>query len=147
MIQTIISTVITFVVSSILGYCISVIKNYKNKLNEKSKEGEILKEALMTMLQSNLTNTYFVYESMQEIPDYILKNWLNSLKMYEQLGGNDYCHTLQRKIEDWKIIKTDILKQGEIMNNTNNGFDTLHLSNQIEGVRDGVYGVQILLKM
>lgn len=28
--------------------------------------------------------------------------------------------------------------QKEIMNNTNNGFDTLHLSNQIEGVRDGV---------
>ena len=31
--------------------------------------------------------------------------------------------------------------QKEIMNNTNNGFDTLHLSNQIEGVIDGVYGL------
>lgn len=31
--------------------------------------------------------------------------------------------------------------QKEIMNNTNNGFDTLHLSNQIEGVRDGIYGI------
>ena len=31
--------------------------------------------------------------------------------------------------------------QKEIMTNTNNGFDTLHLSNQIEGVRDGVYGI------
>lgn len=31
--------------------------------------------------------------------------------------------------------------QKEIMNNTNNGFDTLHLSNQIEGIRDGVYGI------
>ena len=28
--------------------------------------------------------------------------------------------------------------QQDIMNNTNNGFDTLHLSNQIEGVRDGI---------
>jgi hypothetical protein len=27
------------------------------------------------------------------------------------------------------------------MANTNNGFDTLHLSNQIEGVRDGIYGL------
>ena len=27
------------------------------------------------------------------------------------------------------------------MTNTNNGFDTLHLSNQIEGVRDGIYGI------
>ena len=31
--------------------------------------------------------------------------------------------------------------QKEIMSNTNNGFDTLHLSNQIEGVRDGIYGI------
>ncbi len=31
--------------------------------------------------------------------------------------------------------------QKEIMSNTNTGFDTLHLSNQIEGVRDGVYGI------
>ena len=31
--------------------------------------------------------------------------------------------------------------QKDIMNNTNNGFDTLHLSNQIEGVRDGVAGL------
>ena len=28
--------------------------------------------------------------------------------------------------------------QKEIMNNTNNGFDTLHLSNQVEGVRDSL---------
>ena len=31
--------------------------------------------------------------------------------------------------------------QQEIMQNTNQGFDTLHLSNQVEGVRDGVYGL------
>ena len=31
--------------------------------------------------------------------------------------------------------------QKEIMANTNQGFDTLHLSNQIEGTRDGIYGL------
>ncbi len=31
--------------------------------------------------------------------------------------------------------------QKDIMTNTNNGFDTLHLSNQIEGTRDGIYGI------
>lgn len=31
--------------------------------------------------------------------------------------------------------------QQGINNNTNNGFDTLHLSNQIEGVRDGIYSL------
>jgi len=31
--------------------------------------------------------------------------------------------------------------QKDIMTNVNNGFDTLHLSNQIEGIRDGIYGL------
>lgn len=31
--------------------------------------------------------------------------------------------------------------QKEIMQNTNTGFDTLHLSNQIEGTRDAVHGI------
>ena len=31
--------------------------------------------------------------------------------------------------------------QQDIMQNTNNGFDTLHLSNQVEGVRDGINAI------
>lgn len=107
--QLFFNTCITFLVSSVLGYCLNSIRNYKNKLKQKSEEGELLKNALMTILQNNLTNTYFAYENLGEIPDYVLKNWLNSLKMYEELGGNDYCHTLKIKIEGWKIVKTDIL--------------------------------------
>ena len=32
--------------------------------------------------------------------------------------------------------------QKEIMNNTNDGFNSLHLSNQVEGVRDGIHDIQ-----
>lgn len=110
MTQLFLNTTITFVLSSVLGYCLNSMKNYKNKLERKEEEGEILKEALMTILQNNLTNTYYKYATLEEIPDYVYKNWLNSMKMYENLGGNDYCHTLKRKIENWKIVKTDILK-------------------------------------
>lgn len=110
MTQLFLNTTITFVLSSVLGYCLNSMKNYKNKLERKEEEGEILREALMTILQNNLTNTYYKYATLEEIPDYVYKNWLNSMKMYESLGGNDYCHTLKRKIEDWKIVTTDILK-------------------------------------
>lgn len=110
MTQLFLNTTITFMLSSVLGYCLNSMKNYKNKLERKEEEGEILREALMTILQNNLTNTYYKYASIEEIPDYVYKNWLNSMKMYENLGGNDYCHTLKRKIENWKIVKTDILK-------------------------------------
>lgn len=111
MTQTIISTAITFIVSSILGYCISAIRGYNKKLKENKKENELLREALMSILQSNLTNTFYVYENTQQIPDYIYKNWLNSKKIYEQLGGNDYVHVLAEKMKRWDFEKTDILKK------------------------------------
>lgn len=110
MIQTIINTLITGIISAILGYCISLIKNYKKKIEDKEEESKVLKEAMMTMLQSNLTNTYFVYENQEEIPDYVYKNWLNSLAIYEKLGGDDYVHVLAEKMKKWDFKKTDILK-------------------------------------
>ena len=108
--QTIINTTITFIVSGILGYCLSVIKNYKKRLKSKEVNEEIQNIALQTILQSQLTNTYFVYQELGEIPDYVYRNWLNMLSIYEKLGGDDYIHTLAEKMKDWKIIKTDVLK-------------------------------------
>lgn len=107
---SILKTIINYLVPLILGYCISLIKNYKKKLKDKNENDEMFKVALMTMLQSDLTNTYFVYENLKEIPDYIYKNWLNLLSIYEKLGGNDYIHVLAEKMKVWNIKKTDILK-------------------------------------
>ena len=100
MTETILKTVITIVVSGALGYCANAIKSYKT-----------VKEALMTILQSNLTNTYYAYENLGKIPDYVYKNWNNSKKIYEKLGGNDYIHALARKMENWDFEQTDILKK------------------------------------
>ena len=110
MIETITKSVATFIISGSLGYCVGVIKKYKKKLEEEKNEKKILKEALMTMLQSNLTNTYYAYENLGKIPDYVYKNWTNSSKIYEQLGGNDYIHVLADKMKSWDFEKTDILK-------------------------------------
>ena len=109
MLHTIINTAITFIVSSILGYCVSMIKNYKKKLEDKTKNENVQNMALLTLLQSQLTNTYFVYSEMKQIPDYMLRNWINLLKVYENLGGDDYVHTLEKKMQSWEIVKTDIL--------------------------------------
>lgn len=110
MTQTIINTAITFIISSILGYCVSVIKNYKNKLNQKNENEKVQNVALQTILQSQLTNVYFVYQEIGEIPDYVYKNWLNMLSIYEKLEGDGFIHTLADKMKTWKITKTDILK-------------------------------------
>ena len=110
MVTTIISTAITFVVSSILGYCVSAIKNYKNNLKEKSENEDVQNKALLFLLQAQLTNTYFVYNEIGEISDYVLRNWLNLFKIYKKLGGNDYVDTLKQKMDEWVVVKTDILK-------------------------------------
>ena len=110
MLNTILNTVITFIVSGALGFSVSKIQGYKKKLKENKEEADMLKTAIITMLQSNLTNTYYVYEKERSIPDYIYKNWLNSFAIYEKLGGNDYVHVLADKMKDWKFTKTDILK-------------------------------------
>ena len=110
MTQTIINTAVTFIISSILGYCVSVIKNYKKKLKNKTSNEKVQNEALQALLKSQLTNTYFVYSELKQIPDYVYQNFLDLLKGYESFGGDGFIHTLARKMENWELTKTDILK-------------------------------------
>lgn len=111
MTQAIMSTTITFIISSILGYCVSVIKSYNKKLKEKEENENIQNIAIRTILKSQLTKTYFVYSEIKQIPDYVYQDFLDMLKVYESFGGNGFVHTLAKKMEDWDITKTDILKK------------------------------------
>lgn len=110
MVETIIKSAIGVIVSGALGFCISKIKGYKKLIKKKEEEKDLLKEAMMTMLQGSLTNTFYVYEELGKIPDYVYRNWLNQLAIYEKLGGNDYIHVLADKMKKWNFEKTDILK-------------------------------------
>lgn len=100
--ESIIIKVINYFIPIILGFCAGVIKNYRKKASATNK-------ALKIMLQTNLTNTYFVYSTKKQIPDYVYKNWLNMLDEYEALEGDDYIHTLADKMKNWDIVRTDIL--------------------------------------
>lgn len=100
MVETALTTALSVLVSSLVVYCINQVKGFT-----------AIKKALMIMLQSNLTNTFFAYEKIGKIPDYVYRNWLNELKEYETLGGDDYIHALAKKIESWEIVKTDILER------------------------------------
>lgn len=110
MTHTIINTTVTFIISSILGYCVSVIRNYKKKLKSKTANEVVQNKALQTLLKSQLTNTYFVYSELKSIPDYVYQNFLDMLTVYETLEGNGFIHNLAKKMETWEITKTDILK-------------------------------------
>lgn len=103
MTEKIIATIITCIVSAVMGYLINLVKI----ANKKNKSSDI---ALRTLLQNTLTNTYFVYEKIGKIPDYIYKNWLNLLATYEGLGGDDYIHVLAERMKAWEIEHTGVLE-------------------------------------
>jgi len=98
MLTTILSVIITFIVSSLLGYVTGIIKNES-----------VQNKALLTLLKTNLTNVFFVYSDKKEIPDYVYQNFNDELAVYETLGGDGFIHTMAKKMENWEIIKTDIL--------------------------------------
>ena len=103
MFEQVLKSIIGYLVPAILGFLIAKVTSYK-------KKNDGLKNGVMTMLQSNLTNTFFYYEPIKKIPDYMYKNFLNELKAYEDLGGNDYLHTIASHMKSWEITRTDILK-------------------------------------
>ena len=103
MIETILKSIISYVVPAILGFLIAKVINYR-------KKNDSLKNGLKTLLQSNISNTYFLYEPIKKIPDYLYKNVKNEFKAYKQLDGNDYVDDLMEKMKDWELTRTDILK-------------------------------------
>ena len=104
MVETIIKTIIGYVIPAVLGFLVAKVIN-----NKKRNDG--VKNGVMMLLQSNLTNTYYYYDQFKKIPDYIYKNFLNELKAYEDLNGDDYVHILSHHMESWEIVSTNNLKE------------------------------------
>lgn len=103
MLETILKSIIGYVVPAVLGFLIAKVVNYR-------KKNDSLKEGLKTLLQSNISNTYFLYEPIKVIPDYLYKNVKNEFKAYKRLDGNDYVDDLMDKMKDWELTRTDVLK-------------------------------------
>jgi hypothetical protein len=101
--MTILKAIVGYIVPVILGYCLGLIK--KRRITEKEQN-----EALKCLLQNSLTNIFYVYNEIGEIPDYALKNWLNLMKPYEALDGDDYIHELDKIIKKMPVKATGIIK-------------------------------------
>lgn len=111
--EIIVSTILTIIgviITGTAGYLAGKSKDYRTKLQEKEDNEKLQNVALQILLQNQLTNTFFVYKEIGEIPDYVYKNWINSLNIYEKLGGNDYIHELAKRMEKMVIVETSILK-------------------------------------
>lgn len=101
-----ITNIITYIITTILGLIIGVLVH---KIKVYSKKQQKKDEADLILLKSNLTNTYYAYEKLKEIPDYVLQGWLDEYEVYTSLGGNTYVSVLKEKIVKFKVVHTDIL--------------------------------------
>lgn len=101
-----ITNIITYIITTILGLIIGVLVHKIKMYSKKQKKKDI---ADLILLKSNLTNTYYAYEKLKEIPDYVLQGWLDEYEVYTSLGGNTYVTVLKENIIKFKIIHTDIL--------------------------------------
>lgn len=89
-------TLVGLIVSGLFGYCVNVIKSYKN--NDKTQE-----EALKCLLRSNITSKYYVYNSIGEIPQYEKANVNYMYEQYKKMGGNSYVSQIVDEINNLKV--------------------------------------------
>lgn len=97
MADKIISTVITFIVSGSLGYCVNIIKNYKSK-------EQVQGEAIKCLLRANIVNQYYVYKKLGEIPFYVKESLHKEHEAYKQLHGNSFVDDIMKEIDTWKVV-------------------------------------------
>jgi hypothetical protein len=87
MLNTIITCVITFLVTSVMGYLLGVARSYK--IRDKKQE-----EALKCLLRSNITSKYYVYSEIGEVPRYERENVNYMWEQYNSMDGNSYVGTI-----------------------------------------------------
>ena len=102
-------TIVGIATTGSCGYLTAKIKEYKAKIKSKEDNEKLQNIALMTLLQSQITNVFFAYNSKKKIPDYLYKNTTNAFKVYKELGGNDYVEALMKQMSAWELVRTDIL--------------------------------------
>lgn len=96
MIDKILTVIVTFIVSGILGYCVNIIKTYNSK--EKTQG-----EAIKCLLRANIVNQYYVYKQIGEIPFYVKESLHKEYEAYKGLKGNSFVEDIMKEIDTWKV--------------------------------------------
>ena len=115
MIEKIITSTLTCIITMIIGYLVGQVKHKKQDYNKIKDDIKILKKANLSQIKSSLTNTFYAYDEIHNtqgfVPEYIQENWIEEYDNYKELGGNHYMEALYNKVLNWTTKKThDIIK-------------------------------------
>lgn len=83
LLMTMLTCIVTFCTSGLLGFCVGKIKTYKNR--DKKQE-----EALKCLLRSSITSKFYVYSELGCVPRYERENVNYMHKQYKDMNGNSY---------------------------------------------------------
>lgn len=119
--KQVISIIVNFVVTGLLGYCVATLKNFKKKKKEKDdkifQEIELIKKKLekidqedLLQMKSELSNKFFVYDAMEEVEDYLVESFRKECERYFDRGGDSWIHPMYDKSFEWDIKPTGYLK-------------------------------------
>ena len=98
MVETVINTIISYIIPLILGYLICLMKSYRER-------DKMQQEALKCLLRSNITSKYYVYNELKEIPLYEKENINYMYEQYVKMKGNSYVGGLVEEINRLQIKK------------------------------------------
>ena len=109
MLEKIITSAITCIITMIIGYLAGQLKHKKQDYDKIKDDIKILKKANLSQIKSSLTNTFYAYDEIHitkgYVPMYVKENWIEEYDNYKELGGNHYMETLLEKVENWNVYK------------------------------------------
>lgn len=95
-------TIVSFVVTGALGYLTAKVNDYRKKLKS-------LEETQLMDMRNDLSNKFFVYDSLSEVEDYLVMAFREKSEKYFELGGDSWIHPMYDKSFKWKIKPTGYL--------------------------------------
>ena len=98
MVETVINTIISYIIPLILGYLICLMKSYRER-------DKMQQEALKCLLRSNITSKYYVYNELKEIPLYEKENINYMYEQYVKMKGNSNVGGIVEEINKKKKKK------------------------------------------
>lgn len=92
MIEIIIKSVITIVVSGFIGLIVKLVKDLATQ-----------KIAIQSLLRSEMVKVYYRYREDERLPYYTKVAWYEDYEAYTKLGGNSFIRDLKEEIDKWEV--------------------------------------------
>lgn len=92
MLEIIIKSAITIVVSGFIGLIVKVVKDLATQ-----------KIAIQSLLRSEMVKVYYRYREDKKLPYYTKVSWYEDYEAYTKLGGNSFIRDLKEEIDKWEV--------------------------------------------